>query len=92
MTRTKRKKGKTSPSCITREVTVQENVIKASKRKKPQEARSAHTLYHRTAEALTGPVCQGRQKAGQKAQADRQRGQGSQCICQRQDQRNNQRA
>eukprot|EP00957_Ditylum_brightwellii_P155722 11855462-Ditylum_brightwellii.AAC.1 len=39
----------------------------------PQEARSAHAPYHRTAEAPEGPVCQGRQKAGQKARPDRQR-------------------
>eukprot|EP00957_Ditylum_brightwellii_P006092 460898-Ditylum_brightwellii.AAC.1 len=31
-------------------------------------------------------------KVGQKVQPDRQRGQGSQSVCQRQDQRNNQRA
>eukprot|EP00957_Ditylum_brightwellii_P141502 10779301-Ditylum_brightwellii.AAC.2 len=51
----------------------------------PQEACSAHALHHGTAEALAGLVCQGRQKAGQKARPDRQKGQGSQHVCQRQD-------
>eukprot|EP00957_Ditylum_brightwellii_P199424 15201490-Ditylum_brightwellii.AAC.1 len=58
----------------------------------PQETRSAHALHHGTAEALAGLVCQGCQKAGQKLRPDRQRGRGSQHICQRQDQRNNQKA
>eukprot|EP00957_Ditylum_brightwellii_P010698 810443-Ditylum_brightwellii.AAC.1 len=42
-----------------------------------QKACSAHAPYHRTTEAPTGPVCQGYQKADQKTQPDRQRGQGS---------------
>eukprot|EP00957_Ditylum_brightwellii_P071151 5408147-Ditylum_brightwellii.AAC.1 len=38
-----------------------------------QEAHSAYAPYYGTAEAPAGPVCQGRQKAGQKAWPDRQR-------------------
>eukprot|EP00957_Ditylum_brightwellii_P017038 1285053-Ditylum_brightwellii.AAC.1 len=57
-----------------------------------QEARSDHTPYHDTTEALAGLVFQGHQKVGQKVQPNRQRGQGSQHVYQGQDQRDNQRA
>eukprot|EP00957_Ditylum_brightwellii_P129561 9882321-Ditylum_brightwellii.AAC.1 len=52
-----------------RDITVWENVTRENKRKgfvTIMEARSAHALYHRTAEAPAGLVCQGHQKAGKK--------------------------
>eukprot|EP00957_Ditylum_brightwellii_P107129 8173641-Ditylum_brightwellii.AAC.1 len=74
MTKTGRGNIKTSPSRVTRDITVRENVIKEKERffvrlswsvlpwhgqvqlcAEPQEARSAHALYHRTAEAPAGP-------------------------------------
>eukprot|EP00957_Ditylum_brightwellii_P197972 15081906-Ditylum_brightwellii.AAC.1 len=79
MIKTERGSIKISPSRFTRDVTVWENVSKEKRKKKfcnyhePQKAHSANAPYHRTAEALAGPVCQGHQKAGQKAQPDRQR-------------------
>eukprot|EP00957_Ditylum_brightwellii_P197621 15055622-Ditylum_brightwellii.AAC.1 len=89
MTTTGRENDKTSPNCVARDITVQKI---SSKEKEEKEAHSAHAPYHRTVEAMAGPVCQGCQKAGQKVWPDRQRGQRSQCVCQRQDQRNDQRA
>eukprot|EP00957_Ditylum_brightwellii_P037303 2823658-Ditylum_brightwellii.AAC.1 len=44
----------------------------------PQESCSAYALYHGSAEAPAGLVCQVCQKVDQKAQPNRQRGQGSQ--------------
>eukprot|EP00957_Ditylum_brightwellii_P160232 12198896-Ditylum_brightwellii.AAC.1 len=76
---------KTSPNSVMRDITVWENITRENK------ARSAHAPYHGAAEALAGPVCQGCQKVDQKAPPNRQRGQGSQRVHQRQDQRDDQR-
>eukprot|EP00957_Ditylum_brightwellii_P121251 9246299-Ditylum_brightwellii.AAC.1 len=57
---------KTSPSCVMRECHQGKRKKKFCNYHEPQEACSAHALYHGTAEALAGLVCQGRQKASQK--------------------------
>eukprot|EP00957_Ditylum_brightwellii_P205224 15342920-Ditylum_brightwellii.AAC.1 len=63
---------------------------KDRKRKHQDKPKLCDERHH--VEAPAGMVCQGGQKVNQNARPDRQRGQGSQHICQRQDQRNNQRA
>eukprot|EP00957_Ditylum_brightwellii_P147149 11204987-Ditylum_brightwellii.AAC.1 len=75
---------KTSPNRAMRDVMVWEKITRENKRTRrvrlcssSHEACSAHALYHGAAEAPVGPVCQGRQKAGQKVWPNRQRGQGS---------------
>eukprot|EP00957_Ditylum_brightwellii_P001053 83338-Ditylum_brightwellii.AAC.1 len=91
---------KISPNCITRDVTVQKKITKENERSSVVTIMVCVTMTQRSAtlckstESMFSPhmVSQNSRGPGRSGLSNRQRGQASQRVCQRQDQRDTKRA